>query len=313
MSDDSIKWTLDKIQNLIKNNIEESNQIEYKSSGALGKTPGKRNEITKDISSFANANGGVVIYGIKEYDDKDMEHLPEKIDPINRVEFNKEWLDQVIGNIEPRIDDLKIIPIDIDSSINGVVYVVIIPQSHTAHQASSHKYYRRYNFESVPMRDYEIRDVMNRAVSPKADLVITHNLGNYSPEEHNYKLEILINNTGQISIQNFKVKITIPYFGKEISHNKIGRDQYSNIGFISAGRNSQRDYQFSFSSSLVLFPEDTFDLGSFINIRYMIDDKAYNEITKLESDNRGYLLWNLYADNMKPQKGSILLSHLNDY
>lgn len=36
----------------------------------------------------------------------------------------------------------------------------------TAHQARDLRYYRRYNFESVPMADYEIRDVMNRWKHP---------------------------------------------------------------------------------------------------------------------------------------------------
>ena len=43
--------------------------------------------------------------------------------------------------------------------------VVEIPKSLTAHQARDLRYYRRYNFESVAMVDYEIRDVMNRQVS----------------------------------------------------------------------------------------------------------------------------------------------------
>jgi hypothetical protein len=34
--------------------------------------------------------GGTIIYGIKEFDDIDKRHLPEKIDPINRTDISKE-------------------------------------------------------------------------------------------------------------------------------------------------------------------------------------------------------------------------------
>jgi hypothetical protein len=37
---------------------------------------------------------------------------------------------------------------------------------HAPHQAPDRKYYKRQNFQSVPMEDYEIRDVLRRATTP---------------------------------------------------------------------------------------------------------------------------------------------------
>jgi hypothetical protein len=31
-----------------------------------------------------------------------------------------------------------------------------------AHQARDYRYYKRHNFNALPMEDYEVRDVMNR-------------------------------------------------------------------------------------------------------------------------------------------------------
>jgi len=42
---------------------------------------------------MANSAGGIIIYGIKEYDEADKRHLPEKIDPIQQNVFSKEWLE----------------------------------------------------------------------------------------------------------------------------------------------------------------------------------------------------------------------------
>lgn len=162
-------WTIEDIKDLIHNEIEESRNLEYKGARALSKTDGKTNEISKDVSSFANANGGIIIYGIKEYDEKGKNHLPERIDPIDRTKFSKEWLEHIINSkIQPKIKGVEIDPVSISES--EVVYVVKIPKSTTAHQSSGHKYYKRYNFEAVPMEDYEVRDVMNRLTHPDVEL-----------------------------------------------------------------------------------------------------------------------------------------------
>jgi hypothetical protein len=56
--------------------------------------------------------------------------------------------------------------VQLSSAPEHVAYVVEIPQGTTAHQAEDCRYYKRYNFESVPMRDFEVRDVMRRKTQP---------------------------------------------------------------------------------------------------------------------------------------------------
>ena len=98
------EWTKQRLDQMIADSVEENLSLDYKRADALTKTDGKKVEVTKDISSFANSSGGVVIYGIAEFDDKARRHLPERIDTIQRTEISKEWLDQVIQAIQPRID-----------------------------------------------------------------------------------------------------------------------------------------------------------------------------------------------------------------
>ena len=155
-------WTERKIQNFIDSEIEESLTLEYKSGDALGRSDYQKQEITKDVSAMANSAGGILIFGISEFSPTDKRHLPEKIVPVNRAEFSREWIEQVINSIRPRIDSILIHSVALSSGENDVVYVVEIPQSNTAHQAGNHRYYKRFNFQSVPMEDYEIRDVMFR-------------------------------------------------------------------------------------------------------------------------------------------------------
>lgn len=160
-------WTESKIQNYITSEIEESLTLEYKSAEALGKSDYQKKEITKDVSAMANSAGGLLIYGIREFAEKNKRHLPEKFVPVNREEFPREWLEQIINSIRPRIDGIQIHSIQLSSGENDVIYVIEIPQSNTAHQARNHRYYKRFNFQSVPMEDYEIRDVIFREQMPE--------------------------------------------------------------------------------------------------------------------------------------------------
>lgn len=210
------KWTLADIQQLISDGIEEDRGLEYKGAEALGKSDPKKNEISKDVSSFANANGGIIIYGVREFDEKEKQHKPEKIDPIKRTEFSKEWLEQIINNkIQPKIQGVEIQSIEVSQQDNSVIYVVIIPKGSTAHQASGHKYYKRYNFQADPMEDYEIRDVMNRLTHPAIVLdfeiettikkiedtpnpMIGLTLGKSYKNIHSNTLKIFARNTGAV-------------------------------------------------------------------------------------------------------------------
>ena len=97
-----MQWNQAEVQRYIDNGREESHTLDYKAADSLGKGDGKKSEISKDISAMANSAEGTIIYGVKEYLDPDKKHLPEKLDGIDRTQFSKEWLEQVInGNIEP--------------------------------------------------------------------------------------------------------------------------------------------------------------------------------------------------------------------
>ena len=154
------------LERLISDGIEENGQLEYKAAASLARDEAKTVEMSKDISAFANAAGGVLIYGIAEFKEKTQRHLPERLDPVNQNEFSREWMDQKLSLIRPRIDGLKIVPVHVGPAASGYCYVVEVPPGDTAHQARDHRYYRRRNFESSPMEDYEVREVMNRRKHP---------------------------------------------------------------------------------------------------------------------------------------------------
>ena len=187
-------WTLDKITQYIADGIEENIHLDYKGAGSLAKSDGKKKELSKDVSAFANSGGGTIIYGIKEFDESDKNHLPEKIDPVDGNKFSKEWLEQVINStISPTIQNILITPIQVgDKKDNLVVYVVEIPKSNTAHQMNDKRYYRRYNFQSIIMEDWEIKDIINRLTKTQVELQFEHTPPKKFFKEHGLIPEIRI-------------------------------------------------------------------------------------------------------------------------
>ena len=164
--------TITDVSALISNGVDESTILEYKSGIDISNDSWKK-EIAKDVSAMANANGGMIIYGVKEFDDSEKRHLPEKITPIDSSKVSMETIMQVINsNITPKISNLDISCLVVDAAKpNEVVYVVRIPQSSTAHQnLKTKQYHKRYGTTVNAMEDYEIRDVMNRKVHPDINL-----------------------------------------------------------------------------------------------------------------------------------------------
>lgn len=202
-------WTKQRLEQMITDGVEESLSLDYKRADALAKTDGKKTDITKDVSAFANSSGGVLIYGIAECGDDARKHLPERLDPILRTEISKEWLDQVIQSIQPRIEGVVIHPVTISELDNRVCYVVEVPQSHTAHMARDHRYHKRHNFTTQAMEDYEIRDVMNRRTHPKINSSIYINKNAGRPKPQGYIL-VKLENAGCVLARRTMVELEIP-------------------------------------------------------------------------------------------------------
>lgn len=273
-----INFTEKELVELITNQVEENLHLDYKGAGALEKTDSKKAEISKDVSAFANSDGGVIIYGISEFGDVARKHLPEKIDPIERTIISKEWLEHVINsNIQPKIPELLITPIRLTSSPNHIAYVVSIPKSNTSHQAKDKKYYKRYNFESVAMDDYEIKDIMNRQINPELYLLFSENTTSFLDDVISFSL--LVGNKSTKIAKDFKFTLVInePLNSKVITTNHM--DDISNLNpGMSIFRSNNKDMIYKGLSQ---------EVGK-------ISIKLLNDVNKLTFTST------IFANNMEP-------------
>jgi hypothetical protein len=305
------------LEKLIQNKVEENLNLEYKSAPALNKNDQKKiNEISKDVSAFANANGGILIYGILEKN-----HLPTTIDPIKRTDVQKEWLEQKIQDcIRPKINGIIIHPITIDNDSDKVIYLLEIPQSSTAHQAQDKKYFRRHNFNVLSMYDHEIRDILNRIKHPKINLrfCITHtyykkrNMSNpLNPQEEQvdiYELQVFAKNLGVVYANFINCTIIIP----KVIFDKNDEFDYFSDSIEFNITNKVRDVL----DSEIQYQSIKEKLGpaSFEPILPKCEIKLQGDFSSLKNDYRYYqdilIKWTVFADNAEPQEGSVYLNEI---
>ncbi len=149
---------LESINNLINNKIKESLNLDYKRE--LNKP---HDEIAKDVSAFANANGGKIIYGIDEKDG-----LPSSINWMESKGVKGRFEDIILTQIQPEIKGYDIYSIENPDNHTQAIFVVDIPESSDAPHMANHRYYIRRNFKSEYMEDSEVKNAIFRKGLRKA-------------------------------------------------------------------------------------------------------------------------------------------------
>lgn len=119
------------LQALIDNQVSENRELEYKDySFAGGKLPDKqRDKFMKEIAAFANTNGGTIIIGMQE----DENRLPTKLSDagMGLGDFDG-WLSSfkqmVLSRIRPHLHGIECVPVVLED--NNIAIVISIPKSY---------------------------------------------------------------------------------------------------------------------------------------------------------------------------------------
>lgn len=262
------------LEQLISLKVEESIYLDFKQAGSLDFSKEKKLEIGKDVSAFANSAGGLIIYGIKEDN-----HVADSFSFVNGNNFTKEWIEQVIqSGIQRKIEGLIIIPIRVDNDLEKSIYVVKIPESNLAPHMTNKKFYKRYNFESVQMEEYEIRNLYNR--KEKTELII-HNVPILQPKYENkgrvdeiilFPMGFQVENIGKVIERYFKIVVTVNFDNYTVKWDKLN------------GYNVSRSFvdgisQFSISNSSPIFPDEITNIG---DIEFGVPTSYIPQITNQE-------------------------------
>src|SRR5215469_244228 len=148
----------------------ESSRLEFKRSSLLKKTKNEVvDDLSREVSAFANSEGGDIVVGIAEQR-RGKRHVAADIDEgVDPGEVSPEWLQQVIeSNVSPYLPGPRVRSIPLSGREGRVAYVISVPQGSTAYQASDKRYYDRSEFGVRALPDHEIRLRMMRGHVPQA-------------------------------------------------------------------------------------------------------------------------------------------------
>lgn len=196
-------YTIDDIQALIDCHAEEGVHLEFKRADALSQD--KADKITKSLSAFSNSDGGLIIYGVAE-----KEHAASEFSFVDGNKITTEHISQFARYVQPSIDELTVFPIRKDGDLSKSVYVVQVPKSDKApHMAKDHRYYKRNGVESIPMEDFDVKDVMNRIHKPLLGIVgcFLNEMSNtlVNPDSTIFSFMAMISNDGRALSSDCKI------------------------------------------------------------------------------------------------------------
>ena len=164
----------------------------------------RSDDISKDVSSFLNSDGGVLVYGVPESEDPSLTGgSPIPSGPeigFRRGEVTKETIEDLItSNIQPRpgSDLFKVTEVPYCGRIVFVVEVGV--GLGDVWQAKDRKYYKRFNYKAEPMDHYEVEMVRSRTAGP--DLKLAFGL--------NDRWETCLSNADYLALRGKEVQIYV--------------------------------------------------------------------------------------------------------
>ncbi len=184
-------WWSTEIARMLQEQIPEDLHLDYKEQRSLfppGRGGGgidkqkRAEDISKDVSSFLNSDGGVLVYGVPEStnpDDTGGSPVPGGADVgFLQRQIDKETIENLItSNIQPKPspDLFQVVEVPYESDERLIFIVEVAAGFGNVWQAKDKRYYRRAQFKSEPMEHYEINMVRDRHLGPDLSLVFGFN------------------------------------------------------------------------------------------------------------------------------------------
>jgi hypothetical protein len=280
---------------------------------ALLSDPDKRG-LSKAMSSFANSDGGLIVWGVvaKGTNDPEVADVAEALAPISNIDaFHSnlnELISYAINTKLPGARNLKVL-CRTDASKGYVVTYVPAGEvpPYRAEFANKH-YFKRSNNKSYPMEPFDIRDLVARGRYPK--IAIKTGLEHLPSGTGlgSFDFVFSIRNEGPSALESWK--LVLEYSNAIVAGQVEGLRNRAQSGMRFIGPDNGQWWRSEFWSvnfgDRAVYPEDELVIISQTadtNLSYVF---AIHE-TSLARTGRP-INWRFYGWNIPSQEGSILLN-----
>lgn len=291
------------VLHFLQQGVEEHQTLEYKPRGILVKqdntiikSSNPREimgfaELAKTVAGFANAEGGLLVLGVKEkpekYNGEVVKIRPGAISalPIN---VTREMIEnELLAKIQYPIEGIAIVPLRSSARSLNFIYLIDVPQSIRApHRVNDLYYFQRYNFSTREMKHFQIADMFGRRFSPDLYVEIQTMKKDSNEEQGLFTVYPVINNRGKAVAKYATCVCSLLDEVYEITESDVWRRQQG------------QSWQFSTYANEVLYPDVVHNTG-YLKVRLVSPQSS----TVL---NVFGLKFNLYAENMTNKEYTIL-------
>lgn len=289
-------------------------------------------ELSKQLSAFANSGGGTLVYGFTDPKDLSSRTVEEGGVSLKlRGRNTKEWLEDIIPNLidHPlqRFNVYALVKSAQNPSIQSdrCVILVSIPDSEDApHQARDNKYYARVGGKSRPIGHRLVTDIYGRRRYPSFEVQFSLESMTYVPArlpgmpsfghetapKRSVKLTAKAQNTGRVFAKYVECFFHLPHFlidredRHEYSMIEIDGRQYS----VWRTDNTRRDVLKSNYLIGAEYGPSWFDpILSGLDRNWTI---SCSNGLRPEDIGGEAILWRIHADNAPPNEGRCKLSSI---
>jgi hypothetical protein len=260
-----------------------------------------RNSLAKQVSGFANADGGVVIYGLSASRDTSGRDLVNALQPLSDVKLVASKILGLIGQfLQPPVEGIRV---ETRARIDGKGYVLVFvpPSDSGPHRSSRNReYYRRHGSATLPMEHYEIEEAFGRRRRPQLELYfrIKERRGN-RPSGYHAAILIGMRNVGR-GIAKYPGMLL-----KDARVSSYGVDGNHAFGLTPVPTSSPIDLRYGGALERAIYPDDELDVTTIAHPIEVIDVIGANDYCRSEDLRVAY---HLFAEDMKTITGELSMS-----
>lgn len=264
--DDIVAQGVGAIKRMVDERVEESHRLDFKVKANADKLELEKEDkraLGEAASGFANADGGILIIGVKTENHQGIDRAKEIVPIIDVAAVVDRYKSYLTECVNPPLDDLRIAPILYEDG-KGVI-VLDVPKGpkrpHLSTAPGHHRFYRRVSDRFMQMERYEIEEMFSLTSQPRLEVVFEYaDAGSF----RNNPLSILF--FGLRNISNTTAKY--PYFSIDMIENGplVSSDGVDGNGSMPWPRTPTRDwreFKLAGGADAVIHPDQTVILSCF--------------------------------------------------